>query len=762
MNSTLLSTNSMNRSLGLALSKITCAVLLFLGLTPEVWAAIQIQSVSENGTGRLTISGQTFSPTGLAPQVVLNNVTLAVVSFTDTTVVADLPGGLLPGSYLLVVTNSRRGTARFDVTIGAVGPQGPAGSQGTPGPIGPVGLQGPTGATGPVGPAGPAGPQGPPANTSVLDQRYAQLNANNTLNGSQTVLGTITANSGLSGQGACNVSTNTCTAGVTGQGYFGLMGTGDIYGVYATAKGGPGVYTSSSTDSGVYALGINGVVGRSDSASGTAGIFEANNGAKILSLQRNGAEVASFDQNGSLTFGATPVINANGQWVGSPTGLVGPAGPIGPQGPAGPQGVPGSIGLTGATGPAGLQGIPGPVGATGPQGPIGPAGPAAPPDPSVAHLNVANDFTVNQQIDAHLLVNGSAATAITANNAAIDTVGDGVTGATVVAHNSAATGTARAVVAVADADTARAVLGWATSATGSNLGVFGRTDSASGAGVQGFATAITGQTNGVQGFNASSTNIATGVFGRSLATTGMTFGVQGVTDSNSDAAAGVLGVASSATGTTHAIRGIVESGQGTAGFFMARSTGNVLDGFSYTGTSSAPTLKEVFRVDGNGIVLANAYNYLSDRNAKEHLHPVEGAQVLAKLATVPMFTWNYRTNPDIRHIGPMAQDFHAAFGFGDDEKHIGIVDSEGVALVAIQELYQMNLEKDRQMQAMTYELEQFRATRDEVAQLRAQIGWLTAEMGRTHPATAKSAHSNDAGSLKPRLRKALSPKAAKL
>ncbi|MFO0759220.1 MAG: hypothetical protein U0359_22200 [Byssovorax sp.] len=68
------------------------------------------------------------------------------------------------------------------------------------------------------------------------------------------------------------------------------------------------------------------------------------------------------------------VIDAQGNWVGPATGLVGPAGPAGPtgaQGIAGPQGPAGPIGPAGATGP---QGPAGSTGATGPQGPAGSTG----------------------------------------------------------------------------------------------------------------------------------------------------------------------------------------------------------------------------------------------------------------------------------------------------------------------------------------------------------------------------------------------------
>jgi hypothetical protein len=51
-------------------------------------------------------------------------------------------------------------------------------------------------------------------------------------------------------------------------------------------------------------------------------------------------------------------------------------------------------------------------------------------------------------------------------------------------------------------------------------------------------------------------------------------------------------------------------------------------------------------------------------------------------------TWNYTAQDgSIRHMGPMAQDFRAAFGLGEDDTTISVVDEQGVALAAIQGLY---------------------------------------------------------------------------
>jgi hypothetical protein len=68
--------------------------------------------------------------------------------------------------------------------------------------------------------------------------------------------------------------------------------------------------------------------------------------------------------------------------------------------------------------------------------------------------------------------------------------------------------------------------------------------------------------------------------------------------------------------------------------------------------------------------------------------PVKGYEVLEKLAALPVSTWRYKTEPpEIRHLGPMAQDFMGAFGLGDSDKHINFVDANGVLLVAVQALY---------------------------------------------------------------------------
>ncbi len=82
-----------------------------------------------------------------------------------------------------------------------------------------------------------------------------------------------------------------------------------------------------------------------------------------------------------------------------------------------------------------------------------------------------------------------------------------------------------------------------------------------------------------------------------------------------------------------------------------------------------------------------SWSSISDRNRKENFLGLDGEDILARLRSVPVSTWNYRTQEtSIRHMGPMAQDFHAAFGLGEDPLMINTVDIDGVNMAAVQAL----------------------------------------------------------------------------
>ena len=91
----------------------------------------------------------------------------------------------------------------------------------------------------------------------------------------------------------------------------------------------------------------------------------------------------------------------------------------------------------------------------------------------------------------------------------------------------------------------------------------------------------------------------------------------------------------------------------------------------------------------------NSWSAVSDRNQKENFQPVDPRAVLEKVARLPVTEWNLKSQPaSIRHLGPMAQDFKAAFGLGEDDRHISTSDADGVTLAAIQGLDQVVKEKE--------------------------------------------------------------------
>jgi hypothetical protein len=99
----------------------------------------------------------------------------------------------------------------------------------------------------------------------------------------------------------------------------------------------------------------------------------------------------------------------------------------------------------------------------------------------------------------------------------------------------------------------------------------------------------------------------------------------------------------------------------------------------------------------------------SDRNLKHGFTSVDNKQILSRLVELPITAWTYKTeNQKVRHIGPMAQDFAASFGLGQDDKHINMVDANGVAFAAIQALYTMMQEKDAQLAELRTELDELK------------------------------------------------------
>jgi hypothetical protein len=84
----------------------------------------------------------------------------------------------------------------------------------------------------------------------------------------------------------------------------------------------------------------------------------------------------------------------------------------------------------------------------------------------------------------------------------------------------------------------------------------------------------------------------------------------------------------------------------------------------------------------------NSWSNYCDRNMKENFCPINGEQILNKIKEIPITEWNYKgTNPSVKYIGPVAQDFYSAFHLGGtDSLGINTLCIDGVNIAAIQAL----------------------------------------------------------------------------
>ncbi|RJS24097.1 peptidase S74 [Corallococcus sp. H22C18031201] len=124
---------------------------------------------------------------------------------------------------------------------------------------------------------------------------------------------------------------------------------------------------------------------------------------------------------------------------------------------------------------------------------------------------------------------------------------------------------------------------------------------------------------------------------------------------------------------------------------------------------------------------SGTFTCTSDRNQKEDFRPLNGEEVLAKVARLSVDTWHYKEEaPGVRHLGPVAQDFRAAFGLGTDDKTIGMLDIDGVNMAAIQALER----RTQELRARTAEVDTLKA---ELAELKRGLSRLEATVQARGP-----------------------------
>lgn len=121
----------------------------------------------------------------------------------------------------------------------------------------------------------------------------------------------------------------------------------------------------------------------------------------------------------------------------------------------------------------------------------------------------------------------------------------------------------------------------------------------------------------------------------------------------------------------------------------------------------------------NGDISTAGLLLASSRELKQEIRKVDGEEILSRLTGVPVVEWSFKADPEVRHIGPVSEDFHAAFALeGQSDTHLSVIDLQGVAIAAIQALNLRVGELQAERERMETEQGRLRA---EVAELRALL-----------------------------------------
>jgi hypothetical protein len=126
----------------------------------------------------------------------------------------------------------------------------------------------------------------------------------------------------------------------------------------------------------------------------------------------------------------------------------------------------------------------------------------------------------------------------------------------------------------------------------------------------------------------------------------------------------------------------------------------------------------------------NSWSAISDSRRKENFIPVDGESILQKIAAMPLTTWNYKAQDPatMRHYGPMAQDFFAAFG----KDQLGLIgcdtlinqqDFLGINLSAIQALEKRTAQlKEDNIQLVQQLTQEIMLLKKELEAVKKQVG----------------------------------------
>jgi hypothetical protein len=645
---------------------------------------------------------------------------------------------------------------------GATGPAGLPGAPGAPGANGSTGATGPAGGTGATGPIG-LNWRGPWNSVS----NYAPNDGVEDAGSSFIAIASNTNETPGSGpswqllakQGAAGPTGPTGPTGLTGAtgptGATGFTGaTGSTGATGATGlTGSTGATGIAGSTGATGATGLTGATGDTG-LTGPTGLTGATGATGLTGA--TGATGFTGPTGATGFTGATGNTGATGA-----TGLTGSTGATGATGITGSTGASGADGATGSTGATGATGLTGSTGTTGLTGATGSTGATGTVDTSsvvlLAPASQQSATTANTLIHLKLLGTTTLGTSGTSDLLSLSAGGNYSTGALdkewfrvdnaggilgigtySFASNADFLG-AGTIPATGDGSRlmwygAKAALragyttgggwddaniGYASIATGVNNQASGRSSTAFGLQnvVSGQSAVAFGEFNTVTGPKGAAFGASNNVGGVGCLAVGGTntigsngsnclaFGLSSIANASQAYAIGERANVSNGKAMVISLGnsfGADTTDSGTGTFTLRAVNGIYLT--NNTGTGSINAGHFIDTVTGAYLTTGGTWTNSSDRNKKENFRDVAGEEVLRKLANMPVTTWNYRNESSaVRHLGPMAQDFYAAFALGDSDKAISTVDEGGVALAAAKALDARTLTQQQEIDALRAE-----------------------------------------------------------
>lgn len=381
---------------------------------------------------------------------------------------------------------------------------------------------------------------------------------------------------------------------------------------------------------------------------------------------------------------------------------------------------------------------------------------------------------------------GNFSMAVGANTVASGTYSTAM-GKDTTANGVASTAVGQGTTASGQSSTAMGLQAWASGDGATAIGI-STTASAGGATAMGQISVASGPASTAMG-----SSVASGLAATAMGKGTTASGANSTAIGHSSVAGGISSVAMGDTANAAADFSIAMGSNATADgkYSMAVgrnvSTGGYIGSFIYgdassaRGTSSNSAHNQFMVLASGGVTLAtspaglagtgavlapgsSSWAVLSDRNAKTAIQSVDTREVFRRVVAMPMKTWQYKTQDSkYRHMGPMAQDFYAAFQLGESDKGIDTVDADGVALAAIQGLNALLAEKEAKttarLEEKDRELATLRSDKDrEIAELRSELAAQKTQMAALQLLTGNLA--GDLADMKAQLATSQKPLAA--